>query len=328
MHILILGGTKFLSKRIAVEALAAGHRVTCAARGVSGVAPTGAEFICWDRGQPAPAELAALDPHAVVDVTTTPAFAAAAVALWPQAHWVYISTIDVYADLSRPGTAADTALVAPRENGDPRVNPEDYGGAKVACENHALSAARSLVLRPGLIVGPDDGSGRFAYWPAHAAAAARGDGSLLVPGEPDDPVQIIDVGDLALWVVRALENGLTGCFDAVCVPMPWALFADALAEGVGAALTPVYASSDWLSTNKVIEWVGDHSLPLWIADPTQAGTLARDVASSIEAGLVVRPLADTVRDTLAWLAATPDAKVTGLTREEETALLDRLCDRV
>ena len=323
MKLLVLGGTRFLSRRVAAEAMAAGHDVTCAARGEHGSPPDGTAFVRWDRADPVPAALAEARPDAVVDVTSTPAQAARAVAAWPDAHWVYVSTLNVYADETRRGASvADSDLVAPRETGDLRADPEAYGAMKVACENHVRAgAATALVLRPGLIVGPGDPSGRFAYWPSHAAQAGEDGGGLLVPGTPDDPVQLIDVGDLAGWIVRALERGTTGTFDAICPPLTRAEFVAGLQQGVGETVEPVYVPSAWLADQGVAEWSGPDSIPLWVADPQAAGFMTRDVSASLAAGLAIRPLADTVRATAAWLAATPDAVVTGLTRAEECDLL-------
>lgn len=323
MKVLVLGGTRFLSKRIGAVAVAAGHDVVCAARGDHGRPPDGARFVRWDRNEPVPAVLASLRPDVVIDVTDTPAFAAQAVKTWPDAHWVFISTLNVYADLSRAGgNAADTPLVKPDQSGDPQAGPKSYGAMKVACENLVRAGtASSLVLRPGLIIGPGDPSGRFAYWPSHAAQAGFDGGELLVPGEPGDPVQFIDVGDLADWAVRSLDSRVQGCFDAVGPSLTKADFVAGLLKGVDSPAEPSYIPSDWLTRHDVAEWAGPRSIPLWTADQQSAGHMARDVTASLEAGLVISPVAQTSRSTMAWLKATPDAPVTGLTRAEERDLI-------
>ncbi|MCL2315677.1 MAG: epimerase [Actinomycetia bacterium] len=324
MKLLVLGGTGFVSRRIAAEALARGHDVVCAARGVHGAPPAGASFVAWDRVDPVPDGLVAMRPDGVVDVSGTPAHVSRAVAAFPGAHWVFISTLNVYVDESRPGASADdSALVAPQADGDPRADPAAYGPMKVACEEAVRAGAEaSLVLRPGLIVGPDDPSGRFAYWPHHAALAAADGAGLLVPGTPDDPVQFIDVGDLAAWVVRALETRVSGCLDAIGPSLTRRAFVDGLVAGVGGGAEPVYVPSGVLVDHGGAEWSGPRSIPLWVADPAASGFMAREVSASLRAGLAVRPLADTVRETLAWLRSTPDAPITGLTRDEERRLLD------
>ena len=326
MRVLVLGGTRFLSHQVATHALAAGHEVMCAARGLNGPAPDGAAFVRWDREEPVPDAVVRFAPDAVVDVATTPAFVRRAVAALPEAHWVYVSTLNVYADETTVGaTALGSRLVSPRQSGDPRADPAAYGGLKVACEWYVCEGVpRALILRPGLIVGPGDPSGRFTYWPAHAAWAVEDGAGLLIPGEPAGPVQCIDVRDLAQWIVAAIEAGTIGVYDAVGPAMTRAEFLDGVLAGVGQAFEPTWAPSSWLAEHGVTDWMGPGSIPLWVARDEDAAFMTRDVSASLAAGLVVRPLADTVRDTLAWWRATPEAVVTGLTRHEERALLDAL----
>lgn len=323
MRILVLGGTVFLSRAVAQAAVAGGHDVTCAARGVSGHPPEGATFVRWDRADPPPPDLGA-DFDAVVDVSGTPSHVRAAVASLPGAHWVFVSSISAYADTSTPGGSPATLPVLPPVTAD-EPSAETYGGRKVACEEAVrTSAASATVVRPGLIVGPGDGSGRFTYWPARFAEAARDGGPVLVPEPVDEPVQVVDVRDLATWLVDLAEHRTSGTFDAVCAPLPRSALLDAVAEGVGAAPSLVPVPSATLQHRDVRPWVGPRSLPLWVGDPTWTGFLAHDPAASFAAGLTTRPLADTARDTLAWLRATPDARVTGLTRQEERTLLAEL----
>ncbi|GAB7006586.1 SDR family oxidoreductase [Nocardioides sp. AN3] len=325
MRILVLGGTVFLSREIAARAAARGHEVTCAARGTSGSVPDGVRLIGWDRGEAPPAELVGLRPEAVVDVARLPSHVRRAVGLFPDAHWSFVSTCNVYADEGMAGGAADSALKEPvEEDLDPSSSPEAYGAMKVACERLVQGRARSFVVRPGLVVGPGDRSGRFAYWPAHAAAAAEDGGPLLAPGMPDDPVQLIDVRDLADWILDAAEAGRTGTYDAVAAPITRRAFFEALAEGTATEPDLRWVSSSLLVEAGVASWAGPGSLPLWIGEPGYEGFMARDVSASLVAGLTTRPLADTVRDTLAWLRVEPDAVLTGLTRAEELALLERV----
>src|SRR5690349_20714697 len=173
MRILVLGGTAFLSREIAARAVERGHDVVCAARGESGSVPDGARLVRWDRAEEPPAELAALAPDAVVDVARLPSHVRRAVAAFPDAHWSFVSTCNAYADEGHGGTA-ESALKEPiADDVDPASSPEAYGAMKVACEQIVQQGVRAaFVVRPGLIVGPRDPSGRFAYWPAHAAAAA------------------------------------------------------------------------------------------------------------------------------------------------------------
>ena len=167
MRLLVLGGTVFLSKAVAEEAVRRGHEVTCACRGTSGSVPEGARLVTWDRDQPVPADLwGGFD--AVVDVARHPSRVRSAVAAFPDAHWVFVSTINVYSDESTPGGRPDTLpLHEPiHTDEDPASGSEVYGAMKVGCEQAVQEGASSwTVVRPGLIVGPGDPSGRYTYWP-------------------------------------------------------------------------------------------------------------------------------------------------------------------
>lgn len=323
MRILVLGGTVFLSKAVAAEAVARGHEVDCAARGSSGSVADGARLVVWDRDQPVPADLADTAYDAVVDVARHSSRVRSAVAAWPGAHWVFVSTINVYPDESTPGgTPATMALREPiTEDVDLSVDMEAYGPMKVACEQVVRSAAASsMVIRPGLISGPGDPTGRYTYWPARLAELPDG-GEVLAPGRPDDTVQIIDVRDLAAWAVESAEAGLTGVFDGVG---PVARIADLLAstaEGVGATPTWTWVGQEFLDEQGVAPWSGPDGVPLWLPRPEYDGMLAHDVSPSLAAGLRPRSVADTARDTLAWLRAEPGAAVSGITREREAELL-------
>jgi 2'-hydroxyisoflavone reductase len=298
-----------------------GHDVTCAWRGVSGDVPDGARHVVWDRTDPdVPADLASTPYDAVVDVCDQPGWVRRAVAALGEAHWVFVSTINVYADDSTPGGTPETLpLREPvTEDEQGRQSPELYGGRKVTCERTVLDgAASAMVVRPGLIVGPGDPTGRFSYWPARMADG----GEVLAPGSPDDVVQVIDVRDLATWIVDAAEARTTGVFDGTCRPMPRADFLADVAEGVGTEPELTWIGQEFLAEQEVAPWMGPRSIPLWLPLPEYAGLMAHDVTASYDAGLATRPLADTARDTLAWLRDHPDAASTGLTRDEEAAVL-------
>ncbi|MFD2026367.1 NAD-dependent epimerase/dehydratase family protein [Promicromonospora aerolata] len=327
MRILVLGGTVFLSRAVAEAAVARGHDVTCAARGVSGTVPDGATLVPWDRAEAVPSELTGAPFDAVVDVSRLPSHVRRAVEAFPDAHWTFVSTVNVYADTATPGgTPATLPLLDPVETDeDPKSSPETYGAMKVACENLVRSgAAAALVIRPGLIVGPGDPSGRFAYWPARFAQAAQDGLPVLVPEPVDAPVQLVDVRDLAEWIVTGAEAGTTGDFDAVCPPLPRSELLAQVADGAGADPELVAVSPEVLAEHEVVPWSGPRSIPFWAADLVDAGFMAHDVTSSLAAGLTIRPFSETARDTLAWLSATPDAKATGLTRAEEQQILTTL----
>ncbi|HEY0889829.1 MAG TPA: NAD-dependent epimerase/dehydratase family protein [Nocardioides sp.] len=322
MRLLVLGGTVFLSRAVAAEAVRRGHTVTCAARGTSGSVPDGAELVPWDRAHPVPDELTERHFDAVVDVARHPSRVAAAVTAFPHAHWVFVSTINVYADESTPNGRPGTLPLREPILGDVdlTLDPEAYGPMKVACEDAVRAGASSAtVIRPGLIVGPGDPTGRFSYWPRRIADA--GSGEVLAPGRPGDVVQVIDVRDLAAWIVRAATARTPGTFDGVGPAMPLEQLLDAVAEGVGSRPTYVWVPQELLAEQGVEPWMGPESVPLWLPRPAYDGMLAHDVSPSLAAGLTVRPLAESARDTLAWLDATPDARVTGISAEREKELL-------
>ncbi len=320
MRLLILGGSVFLSRAAAVVGLERGHEVTCANRGLTGSLPDGARFVRFDRAEPVPSELDGFD--AVIDVARHPSRVQRAVEALPDAHWVFVSSISAYADQKTPGQGPDAATLPPRyDDVDLRQDPAAYGPMKVACEQLVMDgAASATVVRPGLIVGPGDPTGRFTYWPVrlgHTADAPE----VLCPGDPADPVQLIDVRDLAAWLVDLAEQRRTGTFDAVTAPTGFGTLLADVAAGCGAAPRWVWVPQEFLQEQQVAPWAGERSLPLWVPRPDLAGMLAHDPAPSLAAGLRLRPVAETARDTLAWVRASAGAPVSGLSRQEEAAVL-------
>jgi nucleoside-diphosphate-sugar epimerase len=325
MRLLILGGTVFLGRAVARHARDAGIEVTCATRGTSGAPVDGVRWRRVDRDEPG--GLAALDGErfdAVVDVARRPSQVRSAVAALADrvGHWVYVSSCSAYADQATPGQVAGSAPLLPAA--PPEMDSgegEEYGRGKVACEEAvvaAVGADRAFVCRAGLIVGPEDPTGRFSYW---VDRLARG-GEVLAPGDPADPVQFVDVRDLAAWLVHAAQAGLSGPYDGIGAPMSRADFLGAVAHGVGTTSTLTWVSQDFLLDHGVRPWFGDRSLPLWLPLPEYGGFLGRDVSASLAAGLHTRPVADTARDTMRWLAdrGGPDASC-GLAPGEEADLL-------
>lgn len=309
MKLLVLGGTRFLSREVATQAVARGWDVTCACRGRSGAVPDGARHLTWDRSEGVPAEVADGAWDAVVDVTRLPSQARSAVAATADAHWVFVSTISVYTDNS--SSAMEPLAEAIDEDVDLSVDPEAYGGMKVACEEAVTAGADSSVIaRPGLIVGPGDPTGRFAHWPQRLA---RG-GEVLAPGRPEDVVQVIDVRDLATWLLDLAASRTTGVLDAVGRPMPFGdLLAD-VAAGVGAAPTFTWVDQEFLEEQGVEPWAGEDSLPLWLPRPEHDGMLARDPGPAEAAGLRLRSVADTAPGCL-------DSPVHALSAEREAEVL-------
>jgi 2'-hydroxyisoflavone reductase len=318
MRLLILGGTRFLGRAIAAHARAAGHDVTCAARGIAGEVADGARLIRVDRDEPdGLAPLAGEQFDAVVDVSRHPGQVRRAVAALKQrtAHWTFVSTVSVYADNRTAGQRADTApLRAPTGPEIDHSTEETYGAAKVACEQAV--GENAFICRAGLIAGPEDPTGRFTYWPARLD---RG-GEMLVPGTPDDAVQLIDVRDLAQWIVHAAHTRLTGCLDGIGPSFTRGEFIAECARAVGSRCTFTWVDRAFLESHDVRRWAGPRSLPLWLPLPDFAGFATRDTRPARDCGLTVRPLSQTARDTLSWMRAR-GGPVTGLTADEESAVL-------
>jgi nucleoside-diphosphate-sugar epimerase len=281
------------------------------------IAP-GAHFIRIDRDlADGLAPLAGEAFDVVVDVSRHPGQVRRAVAALKRrtAHWTFVSTVSVYADNRTPGQRANTAPLRLPTAPDVEFGSDDvYGAAKVACEQAVGDS--SFICRAGLIVGPEDPTGRFTYWPARLA---RG-GEVLAPGTPEDPVQFIDVRDHARWIVRAAETRMTGIYDAIGPSLTRGELLTACAAALGSSCTMTWVDRAFLEQQDVRRWTGPRSLPLWLPLPDFAGFATRDTAPACAAGLTSRPLAETARDTFDWLR-TSDGPVTGLTADEEKDVL-------
>jgi len=322
MDLLVLGGTQFLSRAVAEVAVERGHEVTCACRGLTERPPAGTRHLPLDRESSDLSALAGGRFDAVVDVARRPSFVRSAVRSVPDAHWVFVSTINVYEEIAERGAAPeDLPLLPPVDvDGDPTASPEAYGSMKVACEALVREGTRSwTIVRPGLIVGPGDPSGRFTYWPNRLSGPA---GEVLAPGRPEDSTQVIDVRDLAAWIVTLAEQETQGVLHGVGPSRPLADVLGEIATGCGVAPDWRWVPQEFLQSHDVEPWSGERSIPLWLPRPEYDGFTDVDVSASVGAGLRVRPIEETARDTLAWLRDDPDVRVTGLTVQEEKELLE------
>jgi 2'-hydroxyisoflavone reductase len=328
MRLLILGGTAWLGREIARTARDRGDTVTCLARGTAGPPVDRVELVAADRTRSdAYDAVRQRDWDAVVDVSRQPGQVRSAAAALAEraAHYVFVSSISVYADLAEPGRDESAPLLPPLD-GEVMESMADYGPAKVTCERHAregFGEQRTLVARVGLMGGPGDWSTRSGYWPwrFHRAAPAE---PVLVPDAPDLPTSVIDARDLAAWLVEAGRERTAGVFNATGPVHPLAAHLETARTVAGHTGPVVAVPPDWLTEQQVQAWMGPRSLPLWLDDPGSFGLSALDSGAAYAAGLSPRPLSETLADVLAWELDRPpgEERRSGLTDAEERDLLD------
>lgn len=338
MRILVLGGGVFLGAAFIDSALARGHAITVFNRGRSRSDwPAGVEAIVGDRGT----DLALLQGRAfdaVVDVCGyVPAdLRASAAALASCRRYCFVSSISAYASFAHAPVRESDPLAASDAIAEDDRDRTHYGLQKAACERVVAAAfgARALIVRPGLIVGPRDTTGRFSHWPWRALAG----GDILVPDVPaDEPIQLIDVRDLADWIVRAVESDASGAYnttgpqDGRACGWPDLLEAciDAARRRGGAPLRFVPVGEAFLLEQGVAPW---NELPLWVpsGDPEHRGFARVDCSRAVAAGLVTRPLAatvDAVLDEFATLVDDDPRRRGKLTPERERELIARWRER-
>ncbi len=331
LRILILGGTGFTGPFQVLYALSRGHKVTVFNRGKThpGELSKEVEQLIGDRN----GQLDALKDRqwdvAIDNPTTLPVWVhdAAQILKGNVNRYVFISTISVYADTSKgvdenapfakydgPDAFKET-LEAMKASGY-----KTYGPLKALSEKEAEKwfPGRTLVIRPGLIVGPGDETDRFTYWPVRIE---RG-GEVLAPGTPSDPVQFIDARDLAEWTIRMAEKHETGVYNATG-PARTLVIGDMLG-GIKTALSSnanfTWVNADFLKQQKVQAW---SDMPVWAGD--ELGMARTNISRALGKGLTLRPLADTARDTLAWFKSQPQDRRShlraGLKPEREAEVL-------
>jgi len=323
LKLLLLGGTAFLGPELVEAARARGHAVTLFNRGKTRpeLFPD-LEKLQGDRD----GKLDALRGRAWDAAIDTSGYLprlvrASAELLAPKVPlYLFVSSISAYAESRRPLTEeSPLATLEDPKSEDVRAH---YGALKAACEKAAAEATggRCLSVRPGLIVGPGDPTDRFTYWPVRLD---RG-GKVLCPGDGSDPAQVIDVRDLATWMIRAAEAGLTGACNAVGpeAPLTMAGLVGACRAGPAAA-TLRWVEAAFLEQEKVAPW---SDLPVWIPSSDESAGMARvSNARAVAAGLRCRALAETARDTLAWWKGLPAERRqkprAGLSPEREAAVL-------
>ena len=333
LNILILGGTGFTGPFQVEYALKRGHKVTLFNRGKrpSPEWPAAVEQLHGDRNTGDLSALKGRKWDVCIDNPTSLPFwvrDAGQVLKGNVGHYLFISTISVYADGSKPGINENSPL-AQYKGKDAMAETQQtlradienlYGPLKALseAEAHKQFGKNVTIVRPGYIVGPRDETDRFTYWPHRVAQG----GEILVPGDGHDPIQIIDGRDLGEWMIRLAEAGTTGTFNA-CGP-DYPLSMDAMLYGcqavTGGGMTLTHVSPAFLDEQQV-------GLPIWVPskDNPYAGYGAVSNERAIAAGLTFRPLATTVQDLLAWFHSLPaerQAKLgAGITREKEAELL-------
>lgn len=320
MKLLLLGGTVFLGRHIVEAALARGHEVTLFNRGQHNpdLFPE-VEKLRGDRN----GDLAALQGRQWDAAIDTSGFVPRVVRASAEAltnaikHYTFISSISVYADFTKRGIDENSPVAKLTDESVEEVTGETYGGLKALCEQAAeeVLPGKVLIVRPGLIVGPDDQTDRFTYWPYRVAQG----GEMLAPGKPAHQEQFIDVRDLAQWIVRMVEAGKTGVYNAT--GPDYVLSTQQLLEECKAA-TGSDAQFTWVDEAFLAPILEEVNLQPWVSE-AHVGIRAVNCNKAFADGLTFRPLAETVRDTLAWKAASPTADTlrSGLKPEQEQQLL-------
>jgi nucleoside-diphosphate-sugar epimerase len=293
MRLLVLGGTAFVGRNVVEAALARGHEVSIFNRGRTnpGLFPE-AEQLAGDRETDL-SPLAGRSFDAVVDTCgyVPRVVRASAELLAPRVErYVFVSSLSVYGDEPVLTESSPT-----RRAGDPESEDVDreYGPLKALCEQ-AVEAAlpnRAIVVRPGLIVGRYDYTGRFSYWPHRVANG----GEVLAPGDPQARIWLIDARDLADWTIRMIEQGIVGTFNASGPPAPLSMgeLLDACRSISGSDAAFTWVSDAFLLANDVVPYT---EVPLWL--PGEDGYPFIDTSRGIASGLTFRPIAETIRDVL------------------------------
>ena len=331
LRILILGGTGFTGPDQVRYALSRGHKVTVFNRGKThpGVLPEGVEQLTGDRNGQLDALKGRQWDVCIDNPTTLPIWVrdAAQVLKGNVDRYIFISTISVYADADKGPD--ENAPLQKYDGPDPYKETlqamvasgyKTYGPLKALSEQEAEKwyPEKTLVIRPGLIVGPGDETDRFTYWPVRID---RG-GEVLAPGTPNDPVQFIDARDLAEWTIRMAENRETGVYNATGPAKELGIgnMMDQMKAALNSNATFTWAPHEFLKQQNVQAW---SDMPVWAGD--ELGLARTNISRALAKGLTFRPLNETTRDTLTWFKAQKperQAKLrAGLAAEREKEVL-------
>lgn len=320
MNILILGGTGFLGRHIVREAVTSGFDVTCLARGSSGP-EEGSRFICSNRDdEGALQEVRGTYWDAIVDLTSQPHHARKAIAELKTSHAIYISSSSVYEDQSAVKVESDSLV--PVLQSEAMNDVTQYPFAKAACESFYKAAfERVTIIRPGLIGGFGDVTGRSGYYPWRFMNPV---GNHVVVPDTSFPVAMIDAVDLAQWILKCMRDAITGVFNASGK-------ATSLSEVIetskkithGTAQSQVF-SDEFLLTQGVQPWMGVDSLPLWVPGESLRKLSLVDSSLARTNGLVTRPLQQTLSAALEFEKQRETPRQAGLSDDKERQILDCL----
>ena len=319
MRLLLLGGTRFLGRHVVDAALARGDDVTIFTRGRLPIPwERGVTVLAGDRDPRIAPGLDALQHgswDAVIDCSGyVPRVVEAGARLLASraSRYIFVSSMSVYASTERPDLDERTPVATPVDPATEQV-VEHYGPLKAACEEVVgrIFGARAVHVRPGLIVGPYDGSDRFGYWVArfvHPHLIGDRPSRAVVPSPPERPLQFIDARDLAAWMLELAARDWSGAFNACSPAWQWRMgdLVKALVAAGSSPPRPAWIDDAALVAAGVTPWVG---LPLWLpaSEPDSAGFMTMSCARAERCGLATRPLAQTIADTAGWLAARDNA---------------------
>jgi 2'-hydroxyisoflavone reductase len=324
MKILIIGGTRFLGRHLVNSARVRRHEVTLFNRGQTN--PDLFQKVKKIRGD-REKDLDQLSGRwdAVID---TCGYVPRLVRMSAEGlkgkvgQYVYISSVAAYADFSKVGIRESYPVSTMKDETVEEITLDTYGPLKALCEKAAqdVFGINSLIIRPGLVVGPHDPTDRFTYW---VSRIARG-GDVLAPDRPDAPTQIIDARDLADFIIQLIEQDISGLFHATGETVSLETVFQTCKMVGGSDANFKWASVDFLNQNKVAPWT---DMPIWLPDVGEYAGFARvDMSKAVSAGLKLSSLNETVKDTLEWALGLPDdyKMKAGLKPEREKELLDLL----
>ena len=304
LDLLVLGGTGFIGPHLVRHAASRGHRVSIFTRGRHDAElPMDVIRLQGDRNGQLDALRGKRWDVVIDDSATNPAWVEQSTELLKDSGaYMFTSSTGVYYPYLERGL--DESVPVHTDLKDPKDESESYGVAKAKCEAQTMKVFgnRGIVVRPTYIVGPGDTSDRFPYWPVRLA---RG-GEVLAPGKKDDPMQIIDVRDLAEFMVHVAEGDRRGIFNVAGPKQPLYArsFYEQAAKALNANVKYVFVDDyDFLVAHKI-----DESIPWALLRNNDYGMMSVKNDRAIAAGLTFRPLATTLRDTLAWWASVPQAR--------------------